>query len=82
MIEDEHAIGRGYRAWMLPVVMNIPFAVAYFADTKWVIASGLFVLFAMVHEIGGRLHDLCIRIRRTNLLLNDMRLDKSKNERT
>jgi hypothetical protein len=71
MSEDERTIGKAYQAWLSPLWGVIPFAVAYYADTKWVIAVGFAVALPMFHEAGGRLHDLCIRLRRTNILLSE-----------
>lgn len=68
--EDERVIGKGY-THAVGMLAVIPLVVAYFADTKWVMASGLAVLIPMTNEAGGRLHDLCIRLRRTNLILRD-----------
>jgi hypothetical protein len=70
MGEDEHKIGKGYQTWLAPVYGAIPLAVAYFADTKWVVAAGFAVAIPLLHELGGRLHDLCIRLRRTNILIS------------
>jgi hypothetical protein len=67
--DDEHTITRGYQRWLTPFLIAIPLAVASFLDTKWVVAVSASVVIGMAHEAGGRLHDLCIRNRRTNLLL-------------
>lgn len=69
--EDERTIGRGYQTWLIPVYGAAPLVVAGFAETKWVIAAGFAALLPMLHEIGGRVHDLCIRLRRTNILLSE-----------
>jgi len=69
MAADEQVIGRGYQLTMGSLYAAIPFGVAYFADIKWVIAASAAILILQSHESGGRLHDLCIRLRRTNLLL-------------
>jgi hypothetical protein len=71
MGEDERAIGKAYQLNLTLVYAAIPFGVAYFADLKWVIAASAAVLIVQGHEAGGRLHDLCIRLRRTNILLRD-----------
>jgi hypothetical protein len=71
--DDERFIARGYQTWLTPLLALIPFGVASYADTKWVVATGFAVTLYLVHEIGGRLYDLCIRARRTNLLLSQER---------
>jgi uncharacterized membrane protein len=77
MSEDEHVIGDGYQLGINSLLGSIPFAVAYFFDTKWVVASGLAIVLVMLNEVGGRLHELCIRLRRTNILINSQIIDKS-----
>ncbi len=70
MGEDEHKIGRAYQTWLAPFLGAIPLAVAYFnLELKWVIAVSASLIILQLHEAGGRLHDLCIRLRRTNILL-------------
>lgn len=69
MADDEHRIGAGYQRRLGPIYVAVPLVVASFTDTKWVVAVGCAAILAMLHEAGGRLHDLCIRARRTNLLL-------------
>ena len=71
MTEDERRIGRGYQTWLGPVLAAAPLLVAAFAETKWVVAVGFAAGLCLLHEAGGRLHDLCIRARRTNILLNE-----------
>lgn len=71
MSEDEHRIGRAYQTWMTPVLLFAPaIAITYFEE-RYVIAASIGVALVMLHEMGGRLHDLCIRLRRTNILLNN-----------
>lgn len=71
MAEDEHKIGKAYQTWLISVYMFVPFAIAaYVPDIKWLIAYGIAALTMNAHESGGRLHDLCIRLRRTNLLIS------------
>jgi hypothetical protein len=67
--DDERFISNGYGQWQGPVMALIPFAVANYADTKWVVATGFALGILLLNEIGGRLYDLCIRLRRTNLIL-------------
>lgn len=69
--EDEQVIGAGYKIWLAPLMIAAPFVTAYFADTKWVVAVGFAVVISLSNEAGGRLHDLCIRLRRTNILLSN-----------
>jgi len=71
MAGDEHVIGRGYQLGLNCVLGIVPIGVAYFAEMKWAIAVGLTILLPMVNELGGRVHDLCIRLRRTNILVRD-----------
>lgn len=70
--EDERVIGRAYQTWLTPLLVAIPIATAQFADVKWVVATSSAVVIALLHEAGGRLHDLCIRARRTNILLRQI----------
>ncbi|MFY9641054.1 MAG: hypothetical protein WCD20_02610 [Rhodomicrobium sp.] len=69
--EDEIKITRNYKPMLASIYAAIPFAVAYYFDTKWVIAAGCAVLFFELNEFSGRLHDPCVRLRRTNILLNE-----------
>ena len=77
MREDEHVIGRGYLLGANSILFLIPLGVAYFADVKWVVAAGFAVALPMLNEVGGRLHDLCIRLRRTNILISSQMARKS-----
>ena len=71
MGEDEQAIGNGYKlGWQL--LAFIPFGmVALGLDLRWIVAGSTAIIIFHLHEAGGRLYDLCIRLRRTNLLLNE-----------
>jgi hypothetical protein len=60
------------------VLVAVPLLVAGVADLKWVVAVGFSAGLALLHEAGGRLHDLCIRARRTNVLLNERLPDWSR----
>ncbi len=73
MREDEHRIAAGYRkGWALAVTSCIPMAiVAYFSDVRWVLVVGVLTLVGAIYTVEGRLYDLCIRLRRTNILLRD-----------
>lgn len=74
MATDEKKIRAGYFGW---ASLALPFApllvAAYVDDTKWVIAVGFAVLIYAASDAGGRLHDLCIRLRRTNEILSKPR---------
>jgi hypothetical protein len=67
--EDERFISKGYQRWLLPFIGAAPIAVAWY-DQKWVLPVSSAIGLVMLHEIGGRLYDLCIRLRRTNSLLS------------
>jgi hypothetical protein len=67
--EDERVIGKGYQSWPSITLIAAPLVAAHYLDVKWVAAIGLGSILLQLHEINGRLHDLCIRLRRTNLLL-------------
>lgn len=70
MADDEQKIGSGYKPYLLLILPLIPLVIAEFSvDLKWVIAVGFAIIIAQLGEAGGRLYDLCIRLRRTNLLL-------------
>jgi len=71
MAEDEQKIGSAYQTWLVPVYFLAPLAATQYLEMKWVIALGIGAALVNLHEIGGRLHDLCIRLRRTNILLRD-----------
>jgi len=63
--DDERQIARGYQQWVGLVVGAIPIAMtAYGLELKWVVGLSLAILLGLTHESGGRLHDLCIRVRR------------------
>jgi hypothetical protein len=69
MAEDERVISKGYRQGLGALLSIVPFGVAAYADLKWVVAASAAVLISQNHEAGGRLYDLCIRLRRTNTML-------------
>lgn len=71
MSEDEQKIGKAYQTWLGPILLASPIVATLFLEAKWVAAISIGVGLLMLHEIGGRLHDLCIRLRRTNILLRD-----------
>lgn len=67
--DDEKFIGKGYQSWLTAVIAIAPFVAVEYFELKYVLALGLGAILVLLHEIGGRLHDLCIRLRRTNILL-------------
>jgi hypothetical protein len=67
--QDEQVIGAGYQRFAGLLIAAAPLVLAEFVSTKWLIAICAALALAELHEAGGRLHDLCIRLRRTNLLL-------------
>jgi hypothetical protein len=71
MGEDEQRIAAGYRnGWRAPIGSALLiFGVAYFSELKWVLAVGFVSLVIAINGTESRLYDLCIRIRRTNVLL-------------
>jgi hypothetical protein len=69
--DDETFIARSY--WQpigVGLLILAPLGVAYYADTKWVLAVGIGVMLIMLNEIAARLYDICIRVQRTNLILS------------
>ena len=73
VVDDERVIARGYKSWFLLLPTIGPMAVAWFADAKWVLAVGFALVTPLIPHPDGRLHDLFIRVRRTNLLLRGIR---------
>jgi hypothetical protein len=71
MSEDERVIGRSYKTWIWPLLLLAPPMAVSFLPPHTVAFACAGVALVFLHEIGGRLHDLCIRQRRTNLLLRD-----------
>lgn len=71
MAEDEHKIGNAYQTWLGPIYFLAPLLAVQYLEMKWVIALGIGAALVNLHEIGGRLYDLCIRLRRTNVILRD-----------
>jgi hypothetical protein len=70
--DDEAFIARKYRRQLIDLglilIILIPLGVAYYADTKWVLAVGIGVILIVLNEIDARLYDLCIRVRRINII--------------
>jgi hypothetical protein len=69
MQEDEHVIGRTYNPKADWLIAGVPLVVAAFFDVKWVVASGFTVGLLFGFQLDARLHDLCIRLKRSNALL-------------
>lgn len=71
MAEDEQKNGKSYQTWLGPVYLVGPvLALKFFTPIEvGFVCLGLALM--NLHEIGGRVHDLCIRHRRTNLLLRE-----------
>jgi hypothetical protein len=68
--DDERVIAKGYTSYAPHISAVIPLALVYnFGSTKELIGVGLVVMVFIGLFIEGRLHDLCIRLRRTNILL-------------
>jgi hypothetical protein len=70
--EDEHVIGKGYANYAPYSCLAVLGLVYYFGTTKQLIAVAAALLVFLGWLIEGRVHDLCIRLRRTNLLLTDI----------
>lgn len=73
MPEDEETIAKGYRQgqYYALAATAAPLVGAYYLDTKGVIAIGLSVALVLLNDMGSRLYDLCIRLRRTNILIKE-----------
>lgn len=67
--DDERVIAAGYRHWLIGPLVASPLATAWIADIKWVVAVGFVASLYLLNNADARLHDLCIRLRRSNLLL-------------
>jgi VIT1/CCC1 family predicted Fe2+/Mn2+ transporter len=68
--DDEGFIAKGYTSFAPILGALLPIGLTYyFGSTKDLILTGLAVLVVLGFFIEGRLHDLCIRLRRTNMLL-------------
>lgn len=76
--DHETVIARGYKSWSTLSLGAIPIAVASLADIKWVETVGIVVVILLAHQFDGRLHDLGVRVRRTNSLLREIRGDASE----
>ena len=57
------------------LLILVLFVVAYYADTKWLLAVGIGLVLIMLNEIDAHLYDICIRLRRTNLILSGDRAE-------
>ncbi len=68
--DDERVIAKGYTNYSPHIGALILLAsVYYFGSIKELICAGFVVVVFIALYIEGRLHDLCIRLRRTNILL-------------
>jgi hypothetical protein len=71
--EDETEIRKGYTDWVLCLVPSVPLVVAASgAELKWIVGSGLSAAVFFLWLATGRLFDLCIRLRRTNIILSNL----------
>lgn len=72
MAEDEQRIADSYRKnWWIVLANALPLgAVAYQGDLKAIVATGFILVIMAIYGAEGRLFDLCIRLRRTNVLLS------------
>jgi hypothetical protein len=71
--EDETEIRKGYTDWVLGLVPSVPLAVAASgAELKWIVGSGLSAAGFFLWPATGRLFDLCIRLRRANIILSNL----------
>jgi hypothetical protein len=73
MSEDEERIGKEYQIWLTPFLIFGPIVALQWLKPQTVAFITAGVALALLHEAGGRLHDLCIRLRRTNLLLKELK---------
>jgi len=71
MGEDEHTIGKAYQTWLAPVYFIGPVVAVQYLPIREVAFICVGLALVNLHEIGGRLHDLSIRHRRTNIILRD-----------
>lgn len=70
MLEDEKNIGK-YNIFNLSHILGlVPLGMAAMdLELRWIIGAGATIIIFQLQEGLGRLYDLCIRLRRTNLLL-------------
>ena len=69
MGEDEHKIGKSYQTWLVPIYMFGPVLAVQYFPVREVAFACVGLALGNLHEIGGRLHDVCIRLRRTNIMV-------------
>ena len=67
--EDELKIGKGYQVWLNVILLAGPIIAFQFLSFEYVVVGSIGVALLLLHEAGGRLYELCIRLRRTNVLL-------------
>lgn len=70
MSEDEHVIAKGYRNKTYAYLAILPLIIAFFFDTKYVVATGAFLIITLLNDTEARLYDLCIRLKRTNTIIS------------
>lgn len=73
--EDEVRIGKAYQTWLVPILALGPWVALKFFEPEPILVVVSGVALVLLHEAGGRLHDLCIRLRRTNILIQTI-IDK------
>jgi len=69
MSEDEKKIGAGYRWHFAAIPAVIMLIAGAYLETAQVVGLGFALSFYYLNDIASRLYDLCIRTRRTNLIL-------------
>ena len=73
MAEDERFIAKNFRArGGLGVLLLVGLmAVAYFRNAQEAVVVGIGLILYLLSYLESRLYDLCIRLRRTNILLSE-----------
>jgi hypothetical protein len=71
---DERRITSRYASNVASFALNVAImlVVAYYADVKWVTATGFGLLIATIGAQDARGFDIAVRINRTNHLLRDL----------
>jgi hypothetical protein len=78
--EDEHVIAKGYTNYWPILSTLLPIGLTFcFGNTKQLIFAGLVALVVLAYFLEGRLHDLCIRLRQTNILLTQRQASRAGN---
>ena len=78
--EDEMIIGKAYRSGQRQsaIFFVAIAATAYYTELKYVLALGFILVLFSASSIENRVYDLCIRLRRTNILLSQNSGEQSK----